>query len=105
MNFEEILEERRQAVAQSIRPLSSAEVTALGESLFPHMDDPWRERFFNFLSENPEALIHHAELPDGVQLLYSRSHNRGIWFIPGKGMGIIQTSGLKALSEIFGGAA
>jgi hypothetical protein len=105
MNFDEIINERRKAVAQSIRPLGAAEAAALGESIFPYRDDPWRELFFGFLAEHPQATFHHANLPNGAQLLYSRSHNRGIWFIPGKGTGIIQEKGLKMLSDILAGAA
>jgi len=105
MNFEEILKARREAVAKSIRPLNAVELTALGEGLFPFHDDPWRERFFEFLAENPHATFHHADLPDGAQLLYSRSHDRGIWFVPGKSMGIIQEKGRKMLSGILVGGS
>ena len=101
MNFEEILEERRETVTQSIRPITSDEAHALGESLFPIIGDPWRDMFFEFLSEHPEATLHHANLPDGAQLLYSRTQNRGIWYIPGTAKGIIQERGLTILSQIL----
>jgi hypothetical protein len=72
----------------------------LGESLFPFHDHPWREKFFGFLAEHPAATFYQADLPDGAQLIYSSSHNRGIWFIPGTGVGPIQPKGLQMLSEI-----
>ncbi len=100
LNFEQILHDRRESVTKTIRPISMADATTLGESLFPHLDDPWREQFFGFLAEHPEADLYHADLPDGAQLLYCRSHHRGIWFIPGEGKGIIQETGLNILAEI-----
>jgi hypothetical protein len=100
MNFEEILNRRREAVIKSIRPINTVEVVALGESLFPFHDNPWREQFFGFLTEHPNATFYHADLPDGAKLLYCHTHKRGIWFIPGSGVGIIQEKGLDMLSEI-----
>lgn len=105
MNLDEITEERRKALAATIRPVDNAEVRGLGERLFPYHDDPWRESFLGFLAENPGASFYHAAAADGLQVLYCSSAKRGIWFVPGKGVGILQPRGLEMLSEIVAGAA
>lgn len=105
MNYEEILEERAAAVKESIQPLGNDEAKAIGERLFPYSDDPWREQFFAFLAEHPTATFHHATIPGGVEILYCPSGNRGIWFVPGQGVGVLQEKGLQALSRIVNGLA
>lgn len=105
MNFEETLAARRESVAKTLRPIDVSAVAAMGEDLFPFPDDPWREKFFAFVAENPNATLHHAQLPEEGEILYSHTHGRGIWFIPGKAMGIIQPKGLAVLAEIVNSAA
>jgi hypothetical protein len=105
MNIEEITEARREAIRKSLRPLTTEEVTALGEAIFPYADDPWREQFFAFLAEHPGAMFHHAHFPDEREVLYCRSENRGIWFVPHQGVGVLSETALKALAEITSGVA
>lgn len=100
MNLEEILAARREVVKRTIRPIDAAEAAAIGEAVFVFPDDPWRDQFFTYLAENPDAEIFHAEVPEGGQLIYSHTNHRGIWFIPGKGKGIIQPKALEFLAEI-----
>jgi hypothetical protein len=105
MNFEEILEARRDSVRETIQPLSREEVVALGEKVFPYADDPWREQFFTFLESHPGAAFYHASFPDEVEILYCHSEKRGIWFVPRQGVGVLSESALQALAEITSGAA
>jgi hypothetical protein len=105
MNYEEILDERAAAVKESLENLSNDEVKALGERLFPYADDPWREQFLTFVAEHPGASFYHATVPGGVEILYCHSENRGIWFIPHQGVGLLQEKGLRVLSVIVSGAA
>ncbi len=51
------------------------------------------ERFFAFLDENTGATFHHATAHDGVQFLYCNGKDKGIWFLPKKGMGPMQPRG------------
>ncbi len=82
-NMDEITEARRKAIKASIRSLTAAEVTTLGETLFPYHDDPWRKLFFDFLAENPRASFYHAKTDDHVEILYC--HDKG------KESGLFQT--------------
>ncbi len=100
INMEEITKARRKAIAESIRTISVEELKTLGERLFPFVDDPWREKFFDFIAENPGATFHHAITHDGVQLIYCRTQEKGMWFMPGTGMGPMQPKGLAILKQI-----
>lgn len=93
-------ESRRQAIAATIQPATLEELRAMGERLFPFLDHPWRRQYFEFLDEHPNSKYFRASTDDGVGILYCQEHNRGIWFIPGSGIGILQETGLNALSDI-----
>ena len=103
INMEEITAARRKAIAGSIRTISIEELKALGERLFPDMDHPWREKFFGFITENPSATFHHATTHDSVQIIYCHSRDKGMWFMPGTGMGPMQSKGLGILKQIVEG--
>jgi len=60
-DLENLDKERRKAVAKSIRTMSEEELKALGNEIFRYADDPWREKFFRFIAENPGAIFHHRD--------------------------------------------
>ncbi|HSI65412.1 MAG TPA: hypothetical protein VLE43_19960 [Candidatus Saccharimonadia bacterium] len=95
-----INEVRRQALADTVQPATIEELRAMGEKFFPFLDHPWRRQYFQFLDDHPDSKYFRASTDDGVGVLYCEEHNRGIWFIPGSGIGILQETGLKAMSEI-----
>lgn len=103
LDIEHIVAARRAAVEKSIKPISLEELKKLGEQLFPQMDNPWREKYFTFLSEHTDCAYHHAEAGDRYQVVYCRTQERGIWFLPGTGIGPLQARGLAAMKEIVDG--
>ena len=102
-DLENLDKERRKAVAKSMRTMSVEELKALGNEIFRYADDPWREKFFDFIAENPGATFHHAVMSDGVNIVYCRDQDKGMWFLPGSGMGPLQATGRKMMSEIIQG--
>jgi hypothetical protein len=100
IHMEEITKARRKAIAESIRTINAEELKALGEKLFPGVDHPWREKFFGFIAENPGATFHHATTHDRVQIIYCHAKDKGMWFLPGTGMGPMQPNGLAILKQI-----
>ena len=102
-DLENLDKERRKALARSIRTISIEELKAIGDQIFRYADDPWREAFFKFIAENPGATFHHAVMSDGVNIVYCRDKDKGIWFLPGSGLGPLQETGRKAMSEIIRG--
>jgi len=101
VNMEEITKARRKAIAKSIRTISVEELKALGERLFPLAGDPWRDKFFAFLHENPGATFHYAITSDGVHIVYCREKDKGIWFVPGTGKGPLQERGRKTMRQMI----
>jgi hypothetical protein len=100
VDYESLTKERLDAMAKSIRTISVDEVRKLGEGLFPFINDPWRETFFKFLDENQGATFHHAVSHDGVNFLYCRAKDKGIWFLPGSGLGPLQSRGRAAMKKL-----
>ncbi len=90
-------EARSKSIAETIQPISVDELKAIGEQLFPYLDHPWRQQFFQFVSENANCVFHHATTQDGIEIFYCKDQNKGMWFIPGSGMGPLQEKGLQAL--------
>ena len=95
--------ERRKAIAKSIRVISVQELKELGGDLFRDADNPWRETFFQFIAENAGATFHHAVTSDGVNILYCRDQDKGMWFLPGSGMGPLQARGRQIMKEMIAG--
>ena len=103
INMEQISKDRRKAIKESIRTISVEELKAIGEKIFPLMDNPWRDKFFNFISENAGSTFHYATTHDQVQIIYCHTENKGMWFLPGTGMGPMQPKGLATLKQIVEG--
>jgi hypothetical protein len=103
LDMNSITEDRRKAIAKSIATISAEKMKSIGEEIFPYLDDPWREKFFDFIKENAGATFHHATTTEGIQFLYCRDKNKGIWFMPRTGMGPMQAKGLGILKEIVEG--
>ena len=102
-DLETLDKERRKAIAKSIRTISVEELKSLGGELFRFADGPWRETFFRFIAENAGATFHHAVTSDGVNILYCRDQDKGMWFLPGSGMGPLQARGRQIMKEMITG--
>lgn len=94
------MENRRVAIRKTIRPATLEELKKLGEKRFPVVTDPWCLRYQEFLQNNQSAQFYRAEIPEGAEIIYCRDNGKGVWFLPDKGMGIIQHKGLQMLAEI-----
>ena len=100
-DLETLTKERRKAIAKSIRTVDTEELKKIGEEIFRYAEDPWREAFFRFIAENPGATFHHAVTSDNVNIIYCRDKDKGMWFLPGSGMGPLQARGKKMMKEII----
>jgi uncharacterized Zn-finger protein len=103
LNMDDLTEARRKSIAETIKTIDVEELKALCEGLFPSFDHPWRERVFDFIKENASATFHHAVTHDRVHFIYCHTKDKGMWFLPGSGMGPMQPKGLKILKEIVEG--
>jgi len=103
IDIEGITEERRKSIAKSIHTISVEELKKLGNKVFHDLDDPWRQTFLQFIAEHSDATVHHAIASDDVNMLYCRDTDKGIWFVPGVGKGILSLTGRQMMKEAVGG--
>jgi len=103
LDMESLTEARRKSIEETIDPIDVNQLKTLGEGLFPSMEHPWREVFFQFIAENAGASFYHATTSDRVHIIYCSTKEKGMWFRPGSGMGPLQEKGLRILKEIVKG--
>jgi hypothetical protein len=99
LDIESINEERREAIAKSIRTISAEEVKKLGAEIFHDIDEPWRDTFFKAVAQNPAGTFYQAVTSEGAIFLYSREADKGLWFLPGSGKGPLPTTGLQMMRD------
>ena len=91
--------ERRTAIAKSIRIISVEELKKLGEEIFDSPDRPWRQTFLSLIAEHPGATFYHASAGEGVIFLYARDEDKGLWYLPGSGIGPLSDGGRRLMKE------
>ena len=102
VDIESITDARRKAIEQTIEPIGIDELKSLGEKLFPFLDHPWRQTYFQFLEHNSGSTFYHAEANEQVEIIYCPDKKKGIWFVPRGGIGPLQAKGIGILNEIVG---
>jgi len=102
VDLNQINKARRSAVAKSIRPINTEELQKLGEDIFDSPDHPWREKYFQLITGNPQAAFYHAEAGDGVIFLYDRDQDVGLWCLPQSGMGPLSANARQIMKEAIG---
>ena len=96
---EAIDNERRKAIVKSIRVISVEELNQLGEEIFDSPDRPWRQTFLSLIAEHPGAAFYHASAGQGVIFLYARDEDKGLWYLPGSGLGPLSAAGRQLMKE------
>src|SRR5437879_12118738 len=102
---EAIDNERRKAIAKSIRVISVEELKKLGEEIFDSPDRPWRQTFLQLIEENPGGTFHHADAGEGVIFLYCSDQDKGLWYLPGSGIAPLSEGGRQMMKEAVSGRA
>jgi hypothetical protein len=102
LDIEQITEDRRKAIQQSIQVISIEDLKSLGEKLFPYLDHPWRQTFFEFIEQHASDTFYHGTTSDQVGVIYCPATEKGMWFTKGRGMGPLQARGIEIMKEIIG---
>src|ERR1043166_6016354 len=97
--------ERREAIAKSIRTISVEELKKLGEEMFDDPDRPWRDAFLQFIAENPGATFYRADAGEGVIFVYSSDGDKGLWYLPGSGLGPLSEGGRQPMKPADAGGS
>jgi hypothetical protein len=103
LDFETVMATRRKAVSKSIRQISIDELNALLPKLLPDASHPWNELFQQFLNENRGDVFYEAEVGEGAYVVYCRAKEKGIWYIPERGVGLLDAGESAAMKEIVVG--
>jgi len=100
LNIEQIMADRRKAIAASLESLNAREFETLTSGLFADSNHPWRETLQQFVAEHPFETFHHATIEGGVHIFYCSAVDKGMWFLPNRGVGLLQGKGLMIMKEI-----
>jgi hypothetical protein len=103
-DVEDIDNERRKAITKSIRIISVEELMKLGEEIFDSPDRPWRQTFLSLITGNPGATFYHASAGEGVIFLYSRDDDKGLWYLPGSGIGPLSEGARRLMKKAVAGS-
>ena len=101
---EAIDDDRRKAIAKSIRIISVEELKKLGEEIFDSPDRPWRQTFLSLIAENLGGTFYHASAGGGVIFLYSRDNDKGLWYLRGSGVGPLSVAGRQLMRKAIEGS-
>jgi hypothetical protein len=99
---DELWEERRKRVQESLQPIS---VTELKEIARQHeeefLDDPWRDEFLRLIETQPQAAFYQAYVPEqDIVVYYCRDADFGVWVVgAGSGMGSLDEAGKRIMKE------
>ena len=104
IDIDSINKERRKAVTKSIRVISVEELKKLGDEIFDDPGRPWRQTFLQLIAENPGATFYHASAGEGVVFLYDRDQDKGLWYLPGSGLGPLSEAGRQLMKEAIAAA-
>src|SRR5205085_8525533 len=97
---EAIDNERRKAIASSIRIISVEELKKLGEEIFDSPDRPWRQTFLSLIAEHPRApLFTTRPQGKGVIFLTPTIKTKGLWYLPGSGLSRLSEGDRQMMKE------
>ena len=102
---EELLEERRKAVRESLAAISVDELKNIVKKHDEEfVGDPWRDEFERLMEEKPQASFYRAVPQDGVVVYYCRDAEFGVWVLVGSGMGPLDATGKRLMKEAIEGS-
>jgi hypothetical protein len=100
LNINEITDARRKSLQETTRSISIEELKTIEDEIFPYHDSAWRERFSEFVAANSGSTFYHGKTKDGIHIIYCHTKEKGIWYLPGSGLGPLMEKGLKIMKQI-----
>jgi hypothetical protein len=102
---DELLEERRKGIQESLQAISIAELKKIvkqHEEEF--VDDPWRDEFLRLIETQPHAAFYQALPQKDVVAYYCRDADFGVWVVSNSGMGPLDDNGKRLMKEAIEGS-
>lgn len=97
---EELWEERRKAVQESLEPISVEQLRKVAKAHEGEfVDDPWRDQFLRLIEEQAQASFYSAVPQQDVVVYYCREAEFGVWILIGSGMGPLDANGERLMKE------
>ncbi len=96
--------ERRKAIAKSIRIISVEETQETWRRNLDSPDRPWRQTFLSLIAENSGGTFYHASAGGGVIFLYPRDNDKGLWYLRGSGVGPLSVAGRQIMRKAIEGS-
>ena len=101
---EELWEERRKAVQESLEPISVDQLRKLAKAHEDEFaDNPWRDEFLRLIEQRPDASFYSAVSQQDVVVYYCRDADFGIWVLTGSGMGPLDANGKRLMKQAIEG--
>ena len=102
---EELWEERRKGVADSLRAISIKElVVTLKQHEEEFVGDPWRDEFVRLIEEQPQASFYLAIPQKDIVVYYCHDADFGAWVMPGSASGPLDEAGKRMMREAIEGS-
>jgi hypothetical protein len=97
---EELWEERRKRVQESLEPISMKElIVTLKQHEEEFVDNPSRDEFLRLMQEQPQASFYRAIAQEDIVVYYCRDADFGVWVLPNSGMGPLDATGKRIMKE------
>ena len=103
---DELWEERRKGVQESLQPISVTELKKIAKQHEEEfLDDPWRDEFLRLIETQPQAAFYQALPEKDIVVYYCRDADFGVWVVPGSGMGPLDENGKRLMKQAIEGSA
>lgn len=99
IDVENVSEEGRRAIQQSMQSMRVAELRKVVKELSEFEGDPWQQKLVEVVETHPEESFYRAVTQEGAIILYCPGENTGLWFLPGSGMGPLPEAAKRHMKE------
>ena len=102
---EELWEERRKSVRESLRVITIDELTdILRQHDEEFIGNPWRDEFVRLMGGKPQPSFYCALPQQDAIIYYCRDTDYGVWVLPNSGMGPLDATGKRLMKEAIEGS-
>lgn len=102
LNFKEVMESRRHAIAESLHTVSLASLREVADEFFPDAGHTGLMVFLYVIDDPESGPFYHAMADDRIHIIYAHGKKLGMWFARDCGTEPLQAEQLKIMNDIVG---